>query len=190
MSFGIVTSEERFQVINSFNEVIFNASKTYESGCCFCGVARNYVIRLTDRHNHEELTLIRKMSCKFLVFTCRPDAVQLIKFPGKIIGSARHKITSSAAPFVIENAESEEILRIGGPLECSFGCCPEESKFNILSADRRNVKGTINRIWNPDLKAYTINIFFDHYDLDVDRKTLIIGAAFMLDTKYFRSKIC
>lgn len=176
--------------MNSFNEVIFKASKTYESGCCICGLARNYVIRLNDRNNHEEFTIIRKTSCKLFLFNCHPDTIHLIKFPGNSIGTARHKITASAAPVVIENSNSEDILRIGGPLECTFSCCPEETKFNILSADRKYVKGTLNRTWNPDLKAYTINIFFDHYDLDVDKKALIIGAAFMLDTKFFKSKIC
>lgn len=169
------------------------ASKTYESGCCICGLARNYVIRLSDINNHEVYTFIRKTWCKFLVFKFRPDEIEAIKFPGNSIGTARYSFSvSSSPPIIIQNSQSEEVLRIGGPLECSlcFCGCAKETKFNILSADRKNVKGTLNRQWNPNLKSHTINIFFDHFDIDIDKKILIIGSAFMLDTKYFRGMGC
>lgn len=45
---------------------------------------------------------------------------------------------------------------------------------------RREQVGSITRSWNADNSSYSTNIYFNDPNLDVKRKSLFVGAAFLL----------
>lgn len=59
-----------------------------------------------------------------------------------------------------------------------------------MSPDLTQQLATITRLWNTDLSAYTINIYFADSSMDVKIKALYLGLGFLLEYLYFQSRSC
>lgn len=57
-----------------------------------------------------------------------------------------------------------------------------------MSPDLTQQLATITRLWNTDLSAYTINIYFADSSMDVKIKALYLGLGFLLEYLYFQSR--
>lgn len=80
----------------------------------------------------------------------------------------------------IQDANLGLIYQIEGPKSLTR-CLPKETHFRIFSmGGGRTQVGSITRTWNADNASYSTNIYFNDPNLDVKRKSLFLGAAFLL----------
>lgn len=77
------------------------------------------------------------------------------------------------------NGDLNTMFRIPIPLVDAIRM-PKETHFRVMDRDLRTQKGTITRAWNVGSSSYTNNIYFAEPELDVELKTLYLGAAFLL----------
>ena len=67
-------------------------------------------------------------------------------------------------------------------------CLPKEAHFRILSKSGEEQVGSITRSWNSDNASYSTNIYYQDPDMEVKKKSLLIGAAFLLEYMFFQGR--
>lgn len=136
-------------------------------------------MHLTDKTNQESFTLHRSMGVGPFCCTCVGQSLQVWTPPGNLLGYVEEGYSFTTCDFVVLSSYKEIMYHICGPKSYT-GYLPKESSFRMLSPDYLTQIGTISRTWNSDVSMYTLNVYFADQDLDVKKKALFLGAAFLI----------
>lgn len=83
---------------------------------------------------------------------------------------------------------NEQIYEISGP-KTYTGLLPREAHFRVLALGGPRIQvGTITHSWNADSACYSTNIYYTDANMDVHRKSLLLGAAFLLEYMFFQGR--
>lgn len=154
-------------------------------------------MHLIDKTHQEALSFRRKLA--FGLILCQPRSIEgcysqnrnennfLIKYslsvwapPGDLLGRVKETFSLFNAEFIIEDSYGNIIYQIEGPPKFMCFCRAEELHLKVLSPDYVSQQGSITRIWNTDISAFTQNVYFAETNLDVKLKALFLGAAFLM----------
>jgi len=181
------SSENRFTVRGPTNETLYAASETSKPrDRLFLGALRPFSMHLIDKTHQEALLFRRKLA--FGLFCCQPQCIEVISPPGDLLGKVKETFSLFNAEFVIEDSYGNIIYQIEGPPKLMCFCNSEELHLKVLSPDFVSQQGSITRIWNTDISAFTQNVYFAETNLDVKLKALFLGAAVLMEYMYFQSK--
>ncbi|CAO1336105.1 unnamed protein product [Diamesa serratosioi] len=189
-SMTTVSSENRFTVRTPGNEAIFGAHEgSTPRDRMLWGSSRSFMMHLSDRQHQESLTLRRVFGLRCFCLPIRRQKLEVWMPPGILLGIVKEKFSLLTREFVIENEQGQVLVRMSIPFRSSL-CMPHESHFRVMSPDLTQQLATITRLWNTDLSAYTINIYFADSSMDVKIKALYLGLGFLLEYLYFQSRSC
>lgn len=135
-------------------------------------------MHLIDKTHQEALSLRRKLS--FGLLCCQPQSIEVWAPPGDLLGRIKETFSLFNAEFVIEDSHGNIIYQIEGPPKLLCFCGVEELHLKVLSSDFLSQQGSITRIWNTDISAFTQNVYFADSNLDVKMKALFLGAAVLM----------
>lgn len=144
-------------------------------------------MNLVDRTNKVALTFHRTLP---LGIFCMPEYLEIWTPPGDLLGRVRELYTVYNAIYTIENSAREVCYQIHGPQRFSSIRHQKEFHLKVLSADGLQQHGSIARIWSNDMSTYTQNVYFNDPNMNVKHKSLLLGAAFLMEYVYFQSKCC
>ncbi|XP_059620530.1 phospholipid scramblase 2 [Phlebotomus argentipes] len=184
-----VSSENRYTVRAGSGEALFYASETSSKNSrLLCGYSRPFSMHITDKTNREALTL-RRTTCCGPVYAplCVNQTVQVWTPPGDLLGYVEQADSLTSCDFRVLHANKEVLYYIHGPHSWT-GFLPSETSFRLMSLDMLTQVGTISRTWNSEISMHSLNIYFTDQDLDVKKKSLMIGAAFLMEYMYFQGK--
>lgn len=105
--------------------------------------------------------------------------------PGDLLGRVKETFSLFNAEFVIEDSHGNIIYQIEGPPKLMCFCRLHELHLKVLSPDYVSQQGSITRIWNTDISAYTQNVYFAETNLDVKLKALFLGAAVLMVLQHY-----
>lgn len=146
-------------------------------------------MHLMDRQHQETLTFRRVSGCRMFCLPIFRQSLEVWLTPGILLGVIQENFKLNHRDFSIESERGEVLYHVSISLGSSI-CMPREYHFRVLTADKTQQMATLTRLWNTDLNAYTMNIYFAEPTMDAKVKALILGLAFLLEYLYFQSKSC
>lgn len=135
-------------------------------------------MHLIDKTHQEAMSFRRRLA--FGLLCCQPQSIEVWAPPGDLLGRVKETFSLFNAEFVIEDPYGNIIYQIEGPPKLLCFCRAQELHLKVLSPDFISQQGSITRIWNTDISAFTQNVYFAEANLDVKVKALFLGAAFLM----------
>ncbi|KAJ3665702.1 hypothetical protein Zmor_001188 [Zophobas morio] len=180
-------STNRFQIKNTFNQIIFFASEdsTYLSRIC-CYTTHPFVMKLSDNFGNEILHFHRVCACDCCCFFFCSQKLEVLSPSGTLLAVVQQESTFLYPKFTIKDSSGQIILRVEGP-GCRMRCGPV--RFKITSHVGLVEVGAITRQWLGFCRECTsdannFKITFPQ-NLDVKMKAAVLGACFLIDVLFF-----
>lgn len=184
---GFETSN-KYTIKNSMGQKVFYAVE--DTDCCTrncCGPVRPFDMKILDHTKREVIHLYRPLRCSTCWCPCFLQKLEVMAPPGNIIGYVVQEWSICAPSFAIQNAASDTVLRIEGPL-CTFSLCGDV-EFKVMSKDGSVQVGKLSKQWSGLVREAFTDA--DHFgisfpmDLDVNIKAVLLGATFLIDFMFF-----
>lgn len=126
-----ISSENRFTVRTPGNEAIFGAFEgSTARDRMIWGSSRSFMMHLSDRQHQESLTLRRVFGLRCFCLPIRCQKLEVWMPPGILLGTVKEKFSLLTREFVIENEQSQVLIRMSIPFRSSL-CMPKESHFRV-----------------------------------------------------------
>ncbi|KAK0180498.1 hypothetical protein PV327_006131 [Microctonus hyperodae] len=109
-----------------------------------------------------------------------------IETPTEIIGYVEQNFTFFGVNFSIHGVQDNQcIVSIVGPIMFCCCCTRKNVNFHIVSSNGRKIIGSIMYQWDYLRLDYILVVTFVTRDMNEKMKSLILGAAFLLESLYF-----
>lgn len=110
----------------------------------------------------------------------QPQLLEVWVPPGNLLGTIRERYTILSSNFALYDTNGDVVGQIEGPARCWCACCNSRELFlKVFSPDGILQIGSITRTWNTDISTFTQNVYFTDPQMDVQTKSLFLGAAFL-----------
>ncbi|CAJ0601728.1 unnamed protein product, partial [Cylicocyclus nassatus] len=196
----IITGYEtcnQYSLQNIYGQQVY---KAFEDSSCLarmcCAHRRSFTMHILDNFHREVIRMRRPYRCcaggcfgLCACGCCCSSKIIVEAPPGNVVGTVEQRQACFATCFNGKNADGQVIFRINGPL-CCFMCCCQNKKFTVYT--QGNDTGLIVKVWGGfEREAFTdadtFNVKFPH-DLDVQARTVLLGATFLIDFMEFEDK--
>ncbi|KAK0098686.1 hypothetical protein PV326_005097 [Microctonus aethiopoides] len=109
-----------------------------------------------------------------------------IETPAEIVGYVEQNFTLLGVNFSIRGTQDNQcIASIAGPIMFCCCCTWKNVNFHILSSNGRSIIGSIMHQWDYLRLDYILVVTFQSNGMSEKLKSLILGAAFLLESLYF-----
>ncbi|XP_052059780.1 phospholipid scramblase 2-like [Mytilus californianus] len=178
----------KYRLCNSQDQQFMYAKE--DTDCCvrqMCGPARPFTMNITDNNEQPLIQLYRPFRCQAsLCMCCYLQEMDIMSPPGLSVGGVKQLWTPWKPKFEVHDAQNTPLFHILG--ECCF-CCPcTDITFQVVDAQKGHEIGQIIKHWGGCREICgAVNDFKVTFpaDLDVMKKTLLLGSTFLIDFNYF-----
>ncbi|XP_043285654.1 phospholipid scramblase 1-like [Venturia canescens] len=158
-------------------ETLFLA--TEHNGGRIIGSSRGFIVDLKDATGQTAFTFKKSRS-----WGCVPGFLHKLTVQGTdYVGTIEQDFTLWAPRYTVYNADHEPLCLIYSP-HTFCTCNYKEERFQVSSIDGCRPLASIVLQWDLEVMDYYITLTVP-LDMDVKLKSLLLGAAFLMESLYF-----
>ncbi|KAL3289351.1 hypothetical protein HHI36_022787 [Cryptolaemus montrouzieri] len=182
-----IPSENRYTVKVPRGETIYYASENsdlYQRN--LFGSSRAFQMHLHDPTQQLALTLKKNLACGTCWTCCCLQVIEVYSAMGEYIGSTQQKRHVTKPLFSVNDKFHNTVYKIKGPTKI-LCCSPEYFNFQIYASDGLTQIGSIVHQWDSVQVSYNTILQFPNRRIDNKLKSLLLGAAFLIEYMYFEN---
>ncbi|KAL4228869.1 Plscr4p [Mactra antiquata] len=187
----IVTGFERnnkYRLCNSAEQQFLYAKE--DTDCMTrqcCGNNRPFTMNITDNNWQPMVQLYRPFRCVgSLCWCCCLQEMDIMSPPGVTIGTVKQIWTPWSPKYGVFDQQGNQVFTING--ECCYCACCTDIMFPVSDASTGEEIGRIIKHWGGCRELLGgVNDFRVQFpaEMDIFKKTLLLGATFLIDFVYF-----
>lgn len=151
-----------------------------------CGNMRPFTMNITDNTGVQLIQLYRPYRCVgSCMWCCCLQEMDIMSPPGVSIGKVNQIWTCWKPKYEVTDGQGNLVFTING--ECCYCACCVDVHFPVMDASGQEI-GRIIKHWGGIREMFGgVNDFRVQFppELDIFKKTLLLGATFLIDFVYF-----
>ncbi|XP_050415040.1 phospholipid scramblase 1 [Patella vulgata] len=180
----------RYSICNEGEQQFMFAKE--DTDCCtrqMCGTARPFVMNITDTNEQPLIQLHRPFRCQgSCLWCCYLQEMEIQSPPGNKVGEVKEVWTCWTPKYHVYDATGSPVFTIIG--DCCYCKCCTDVVFRVLAGvdDGGEEVGQIVKHWGGCREMFGgANDFSLRFpaNMDLMKKTILMGATFLIDFNYF-----
>ncbi|ESP03663.1 hypothetical protein LOTGIDRAFT_171194 [Lottia gigantea] len=181
--FSEIQRGNEYSICNAIDREFLSAVEEEECSSLICGANRPFIMHINDS--------VTEQPCVQLVRSCGLRCCQSLEIfspPERMIGYVQKQLFCLNPTYNVYDRDGIHIFTVVGNSGCCK-CCVDIT-FNIINAEHKTAQaiGLITKQWqgyrDAIFKANNFSITIPK-KTDLMKKTILLGAAFLIDFNYF-----